>query len=236
MRDTDLKPTGVCHTCGGYGRIGGCPKCGLTPRDRPTVKALTLEIPVDTIPVTYQGKSWERPKSTEEIPLKFKDFDDKLEKVWKEFLAGRLPRFSMFIAAPPKYGKHGFAYACMQTSIAQSFSVAPLLSTSDWRRLYKVSQMNPFYKLYDKYKWDDLIAKDVVFLVVDHSDDRYDVMLLLKDILDTRAAFNKPTFIISDYKLEALVPKWGEETYTMIHNSDPSRDFNRYPVIIQRFD
>ena len=225
----------VCHVCGGLGKEGGCPKCGLTPRARAAVKTMHLDVPVDVIPVTYQGKLWSH-VTEEGASLVFKDFDEKLERVSQEFLAGRVPKFSMFIGAPAKYGKHAFAYSCMQTALVQSFSVAPLFTTSDWRRLYRVSQMNPFYKMYDKYKWDDLIAKDVVFLSVDHSDDRYDVIGLLKDILDTRATFGRPTFILSDYKLVELVPQWGKESYNSIYNPDPSRDFYRYPVIIHRFE
>lgn len=224
----------VCHTCGGLGKEGGCPKCGLTPRQSITVKTMHLGVPLDIIPAAYQGKLWTH-ETEEGALLVFKEFDQKLDKVYAEFLAGRVPKFSMFIAAPPKYGKRAFAFSCMQTALVQSFSVAPLLSTSDWRRLYRVSQMNPFYKLYDKYKWDDLVSRDVVFISVDHSDDRYDVVGLLKDVLDTRSSFGKATFILSDFRLEELVPKWGSQSYSVIYNPDPGRDYMRYPVIIHRF-
>ena len=225
----------VCHTCGGYGKDGGCPKCGLTPRSSVTVKSISLDLPLDVIPEVYKGKLWEH-ETEPNAPLTFVDFDKKLERVHSEFLNARVPKFSMFISAPPKYGKRAFAFACMQTALVQSFSVAPLFTTSDWRRLYRVSQMNPFYKLYDKYKWDDLVARDVVFLSVDYSDDRFDVVGLLKDILDTRSTFSKPTFILSDYKLEELVPRWGDASYNAIYNPDEKRDYIRYPVIIQRFN
>lgn len=229
------KVVGICHTCGGYGKEGGCPKCGLTPRKTATIKSMNLEVPLDLIPAAYKGKLWEH-QTEEGAPLVYRDFDQKLDRVHLEFLNARVPAFSMFIAAPAKYGKRAFAYACMQTALVQSYSVAPLFTTSDWRRLYRVSQMNPFYKLYDKYKWDDLVSRDVVFLSVDHSDDRFDVIGLLKDILDTRSTFSKPTFILSDYKLEELVPRWGDASYNAIYNPDEKRDYMRYPVIIQRFN
>lgn len=226
----------ICHTCGGLGKAGGCPKCGLTPRGQVVAKTMQLDIPADIIPVTYQGKLWEKPIATEQVIMKFRDFDDKLEKVLQEFLAGRIPKFSMFIASPAKGNKHSFAYSCMQTALVQRYSVAPMLSTSDWRRLYRVSQVNPFYKLYDHYKWDDLISMDVVFLSVDHSEDRYDVISLLKDVLDTRANFNRPTFVISDFRLTELVPQWNQQSYGIIYNPNPQRDFFRYPVVLQRFE
>lgn len=225
----------ICHTCGGLGKEGGCPKCGLTPRKAVTVKTMNLSVPVEVIPAPYQGKLWERAANPTDI-LVFRDFDTKLGRIYNEFLNARLPKFSLFFSAPAKYGKHDFAYACMQSALVQNYTVAPLLSSSDWRRLYRVSQMNPFYKLYDKYKWDDLVSRDVVFLSVDHSDDRFDVISLLKDILDTRAGFSKPTFILSDFKIEDLIPKWGDAAYNSIYNPDDKRNFLRYPVILQRFE
>lgn len=223
-----------CHYCNDEGKEGGCPRCGLTPRKSVGLKMLNLEVPTEIIPIPYQGHLWEKPEDSDR-PLKFQQFDDTLEQVYTKFLKGQIPQFSMFIAAPPKSGKNSFAYSCMQTALAQKFTVAPLLSTSDWRRLYKVSQMNPFYKLYGKYQWDTLISVDVIFIFVDHSDDHNDDIPLLKSILDARAAFGLSTFIISDYKLNDLVPKWNKDVYTMIYNPATPRDYLRYPVVVHRF-
>ena len=225
---------GRCHRCNNEGLEGGCPRCGRTPRSVITTSVLNLEVPTDIIPSVYQGNMWERPVGSD-IPLHFKQFDDALEKVYNYFLSGRVPGFSLFIGAPPKSDKNKFAYSCMQTALAQRFSVAPLLSTSDWRRLQKVSQINPFYKLYGKYQWDKLISLDVVFMFVDHSDERFDEIPLLKSVLDARAAFSLPTFIISDYKLNDLVPKFDQEAYSIIYNGSDKRDMLRYPVVIHRF-
>lgn len=224
-----------CHLCNNEGKPGGCPRCGLTPRSAVSVKVMNLTPSVDIIPIAYQGVMWEKPV-VDKQPLQFKQYDDSLEQIYNQFLGGRIPQFSVFMAAPPKTGKNLFAYSCMQTALAQKFSVAPLLSTSDWRRLYRISQMNPFYKLYGKYQWDGLISKDVVFLFVDHSDDRNDDIPLLKNILDSRAVFGLSTFIISDYRLNDLVPKWNSEVYTMIYNANEKRDYRRYPVILHRFE
>ena len=226
---------GVCHVCGDLGKDGGCSRCGLTPRAHVSVKSVQLDMPVDLIPISYQGKIWEKPVATKDTPLRFAEFDSKLERVLKEFLAGRIPPFSMFIGAPAKYGKHSFAYSCLQTAAVQRYTIAPLFSVSDWRRLYRVSQMNPFYKLYETYTWDNLITRDVVFMYVDHSEERYDCLSMMRDILDTRAGFGKPTFIVSDFNLTDLVPRWGDTSYTDIYNPDPSRDMRRYPVVLNRF-
>lgn len=223
-----------CHRCNNEGTKEGCPRCGRTLRSAVAVKTLNLEIPTDLIPQPYQGIVWEKP-NPEGLPLHIQEFDRSLEKVYNYFLSGRIPSFSLFLGAPPKSDKNKFAYCCMQTSLAQRFSVAPLLSTSDWRRLQKISQMNPFYKLYGKYQWDTLISLDVVFMFVDHSDERFDEIPLMKSVLDSRAAFGLPTFIISDYKLTDLVPRYDKETYSAIYNPSDQRDYLRYPVIIHRF-
>lgn len=225
---------GRCHKCNNEGMEGGCPRCGRTPRSVVAHATLNLELPADIIPSSYQGMVWEKPVA-DDLPLHLRQFDDALERVYNMFLSGKIPKFSMFIGAPPKSDKNKFAYCCMQTAFAQKFSVAPLLSTADWRRLQKVSQINPFYKLYGKYQWDTLISLDVVFMFVDHSDERFDEIPLMKSVLDTRAAFELPTFIISDYQLNELVPRYDKESYLAIHNPADKRDYFRYPVVIHRF-
>ena len=224
-----------CHLCNDQGKEGGCSRCGLTPRKSVAVNLHVTPLPADVIPIAYQGKVWSKSNNTD-IPANFKQFDDLLERVYNIFLTGQLPRFSMFIAAPPKSGKNMFAYSCMQTAYAQKFKVAPLLSTADWRRLHAVSQTNPFYKLYGQYQWDRLVMLDVVFMFVTHTEEHHNDIPLIKNILDTRATFNLPTFIISDYLLTELIPKWNSEQYSMIFNPDEQRDYLRYPVIAHRFE
>lgn len=224
-----------CHKCNNEGLEGGCPKCGRTPRKVAGQQALVFDVPTDIIPVPYQGKLWECPDPAG-VSVVCRQVDEGMEKVHNKFLKGEIPAFSMFIAAPPKSGKNLFAFSCMQTALMHKFSVAPYLSTGDWQRLHKVSQMNPFYKLYGKYTWDKLIACDVVFLYVDYSDERKSSIPLMKSIMDARAAFDKPTFILSDYRLQDLVCAWKREEYTMIYNPDPNRDCLRYPVLLHRFD
>lgn len=223
----------VCHACGNFGIEGGCPRCGKTPKTVAGAKILTLNAPVEFIPVHYQGKLWEPPAN--DVTQASLTFYGSLSRVHDEFLKGNVPAFSMYVSSNAKGGKHEFAYSCMQTAMAQGFSATPLLSASDWRRLYRVSITNPYYKLYDQFTWDDLIRRDVAFMFIDHSDERFDVISLLKDVMDSRAAFGKPTFIISDYKLNTLNKRWGTSTYGMIYNPDPSRDTLRFPVVLHYF-
>lgn len=220
-----------CHTCGNNGKDGGCPECGRTTTTLRLDK-IDLPLPVSVIPVKYQGQIWTpaRQENAEVTPI-----DQRMQKVLELFQSNKLPTFSLFIGRPAKNNKHFFAYSCMQTAIMAGYSVAPLLSSSDWRRLYKCSQMNPMYKLYGEYRWDELVRKDVMFLYIDHSDDKYTVISLLKDLMDTRANFNLSTIVISDYELASLVPAWKSEEYALIYNPDPQRDLLRYPAVLQSF-
>lgn len=227
-----------CHFCGDEGKEGGCPKCGLTIRKVTHGKVLALKVATDLIPTAYQGVTWERPVAPagQEFPMVFRHVDEAMEKVYNTYLKGELPSYSLFLSAPPKSGKNVFAFACMQTAVARGYNVAPLLSTTDWRRLHKVSQVNPLYKLYGKYQWDTLILSDVLFLYVDHTDDHNDDIPLLKSIYDTRASFGMPTVVLSDYRLNDIVPRWNSDLYGTIYNSNPKRDYLRYPVVLHRFE
>lgn len=222
-----------CHMCNDQGKEGGCPRCGMFPRQALALKTVSSVQSTEIVPVTYQGKLWSKPEGVTE--LSFQEFDNTLEKVHNFFLSGRLPTFSMFIAAPAKYGKVAYGFSCMQTAAAQGYSVAPMMSTSEWRRLYKTSQVNPFFKMYEKYTWDTLIRVEVVFITVDHGDERYDDIILLKDILDTRGRMGLPTFILSDFKLTELTPRWKSEAYSLIYNLDKKCDRYRYPIVLHRF-
>ena len=83
-----------CHFCNNEGKEGGCPRCGLTPRSSNTVKLLNLEVPTELIPTVYQGVVWEKPEGSD-IPLRLQQYDNALEKVYNQFLSGRIPAFSM---------------------------------------------------------------------------------------------------------------------------------------------
>lgn len=218
----------ACRQCDGKGLDGGCPRCGLTPRTVISGRLIPAVEDNDIIPEYYKGKIWTKPNGSQLV------FDDNLDKVHNLFLKGELPKFSMFISAPPKSGKMLYAYSCMQAALVQKFKVAPLLTASDWRRVYRVSQMQPLFKLYRKYRWDDLIIKDVVFIVIDDSEDRFDIISMLKTIYDSRATFNLPTFVISDYKVTELVSKFDSNDYNKIYNPSQERDYYRYPVIMNR--
>lgn len=224
-----------CTKCYDKGKPGGCPKCG---KDSSKSKEnITFFKEVDTliIPTRYKGISWTKPDSAENNL--FSNFDNDLEKIHKKFMAGKSIKFSLFIAAPQNYDKLTFAYSCMQASLMHKKVVAPLLSTSDIRRLMRVSQISPFFKLYQSWTYDAVMSADILFVTVTHIDDnRNNDIMLLHELYDTRARLDLPTFVISDYALESLVPKWESKIYSVLIGDGKNVDYLRYPRILQRFN
>lgn len=222
----------ICRVCNDKGKEGGCPRCGKVIGNCALELNLMDTIPTDIIPLHYQGKFWVKPESHTE---REKQFDTTLNKVHEKFMRGEFPTYSMFIGAPPNIDKFIFAYSCLQLAQSNGRSIAPILMTGDWRRLYRTSQQNPTYKLFNKWDWNSLITKEILFTSVDSSEDRFDIIGLLKLLYDTRALQGLPTFVISDFELTTLVPKYRSEDYLKIYNSDNKRDYYRYPVVVQRF-
>lgn len=224
-----------CHTCNGRGLPGdGCPECGAKVNQTIDLRSTSFVINTDIIPSFYQGKTWEKPSYDGTETDLVKEIDDRVAAVQDKFLSGEKPSFSLFISCNEDYGKFIFAYSCMQAALLSGYTVAPLLSTADWKRIHKQSQINPGLKLYGNLRWDELVRRDVVFIYVDHSDDRLSDIWLLKTVLDSRATMGLGTYIISDYHLPTLSSRYNSKEYKALLSSAQKKDLNRFPIIIQR--
>ena len=219
-----------CPKCYDLGLPGGCPRCG---KDRKEIKHLDLSKTEtiqnsNIIPSAYKGKVWSYQEHSR--------FFDNLEKIHKSCCSKEGLHFSLYIASNNSLDKMLFAYSCMQGLLLHNKSVSPLLSTSDLRRLMKVSQINPFFKLFGVWQYDSLMNLDVLFVTVSHLEEtRYTDIATLREVLDCRARFGLPTVFLSDYPLESLVPKWDSRQYLTVYNTNPDRDYIRFPVILQEF-
>ncbi len=224
-----------CTRCYDLGTPDGCPKCGKLSSSNKNKIVFSSDIDNSIIPTKYQGVVWTRP---DEVKNKlFYDFDSDLDKIHKKFLSGANLKLSLFIAAPQKYDKLTFAYSCMQAGLMNKFRVAPLLSTSDIRRLMCISQISPFFKLYKSWTYDLVMSADILFVTITHIDNnRHDDIMLLHELYDTRARLDLPTIVISDYTLESMVPKWDSKIYSVLVDIGKNADLLRYPRILQRFD
>ncbi len=224
-----------CTRCYDKGKLGGCPKCGKDSTESQEQIIFSKEVDTILIPTKYKGVSWTKPEKAENNL--FSNFDNDLEKIHKKFMVGKPIKFSLFLAAPQNYDKLTFAYSCMQASLMHKKVVAPLLSTSDIRRLMRISQISPFFKLYQSWTYDAVMSADILFVTVTHIDDnRNNDIMLLHELYDTRARLDLPTIVISDYALESLVPKWESKIYSVLIGDGKNVDLLRYPRILQRFN
>ena len=101
----------------------------------------------------------------------------------------------------------------------------------------RISQISPFFKLYQSWTYDAVMSADILFVTVTHIDDnRNNDIMLLHELYDTRARLDLPTIVISDYALESLVPKWESKIYSVLIGDGKNVDLLRYPRILQRFN
>lgn len=234
-----------CYKCGNRGKEGGCPNCGKTPAQA----VLDITIPGETIAKTKRYKEilipeyylttiwskeafWKNHASqrTETALIRF---IDQLEKVLQIFEAGTVPAKSAFIIAPNGYSKCIFAYTCMKLALNRGFTVAPLIDTTDLKRLFVSSTTKNDYRLYHNISMDDYILSDVVFITVVKSHMRYDAYLTVQDLIEKRLRFNKPTFIISEHSLEEISQWDAAKNYKNYLKATEGDNQLKYPVVLQ---
>lgn len=235
-----------CYTCGGNGMADGCPECekvegklnlGKIP-EATAGKIITRSRTLD-IPEEYVGSEWsieEFVRSKHGIDLeknfKLKKFLHDLRDLHDDFANGLLPAKGAFIIAPGTYGKERFAYSCMQHAIKNGFRVAPLLGTSEVKRLLVLSSENVHYKLHKKIDYDDYITSDVVFISVTNTDYYRGTFMVIEELLAQRSRMGLPTYIISRRTIEEI-SEW-DKTGDFRKLSTPWRTDNlkKYPKII----
>lgn len=224
-----------CTRCFDEGKPGGCPKCGLN-SDVMTRKQSTEVTPKvqmsELIPSSYKGLCWHRNEDEKSIAVK--NVEKAMDSIYLSCAKGRVPSFSAFICGPMRLNKELFVYSCMQELIVRDFKVAPFLSTIEMRRIIRNSQYNPRYRFLNVWTYDDIMTSDILFITITHlTEDRHSDISLLQEVLDTRSRLDKPTFFVSDYKLESLVSRYQTKEYLAIFNTNANRDKLKYPYIVQ---
>ena len=234
----------ACYVCGDYGIDGGCSKCGKdsnTPIDLGTVKRVDnfiTKCEYSLIPQEYIGIEWKREfleADHEELSSNgnFRVFLDKLNKFHESFKVGSPINKSVFIVAPPRFGKERLAFSCMQMALNKGMKVAPYLDTLDLKRLIILGGENPSYKLYGRIDYDKYITSDVLFVSVTHTKYLKEAYGVLVELCTKRSRLGKPTYMISEYTIEELTSntnkyvsnKWKDVSSLNINEL-------KYPVII----
>lgn len=252
---------GYCFTCGGEGLMDKvCPECGheakisslnLSNRDDTEIVLQKFSdeyakgMPI--IPTKYQGILWNKNimerDHADKLPEKFGSIEkkndrnfvmflDQLEKINYLFATGSVPGKSAIIIAPAGFSKETFAYSCMQRALDNDYSVAPLLDTTEVKRLLILASEKVDYKLYNSIKYDDYITSDVMFITVTHMYSRYESFSTIEEILNRRSRLGLSTFIISRYPLDDLY-RWDKTDSLYAMKNSKSKDLQKLPAIIQ---
>ena len=168
----------ACLDCGDYGKPGeeGCPRCHKrsdTPIALDTVQNVDRFIDkceYSLVPQQYIGIEWNRSfLESEHDELSnnknFNRFLDSCTKFHESFKNGNPMNKSVYIFAPPRFGKEKLAFSCMQLSLNNGLTVAPYLDTLDLKRLIILGGENPSYRLYGRIDYDKYVVSDVLFCV-----------------------------------------------------------------------
>ncbi|WP_304427984.1 hypothetical protein [uncultured Clostridium sp.] len=206
-----------CFTCGGYGfRDKECPECNkiagnldVFNNDERAIQYFVNKTDFLEIPKQYTGIQWHKDYIKSdckhlEKDVAFQRFITQIEKFHNIFGEGRIPGRSVLICGSQGMSKQTLAYSCMQLAIQYGFKVAPLLDTTELKRLLIISTENPRYKYCGKIDVDNYITSDVLFVTVAKSSHCKEAYLVLQDIMDKRTRKGLPTFVISRYSLQEM--------------------------------
>lgn len=237
----------ICFTCGGNPgpefKETGCPECGAKYKINSLDvikedKKLYDKAKKIVIPDYYLGKIFTKEQLIKEYPEQanknlFKRYVNNLTKVQDQIAKGVLPKVSGIIIADPKFGKVTWAYSCMQLALANGFTVAPLISTQEVKRLFMMSIKYPNYKLYGEFSFDSYVNSDIMFVTVSKNllhEVAYEDM---SELLDIRSRRNLPTFFISRFDINQITSKDFNEYFKKSLDYDGTNNGLKYPAIVQ---
>lgn len=187
---------------------GGCPKCGKECGTRQVVQDVTPEVIQHmAIPEQYKDAYWNEEiiRADYEGLLQnyaFTSYVAKLSRVYDIFSKGGIPKQSLIVMAPRRFGKVTWAYSCMKQSVMHGYSVAPLLDNTQYLRLNVLCSERPNSRYIKKlgYQIEDVDFADVVFITVDKCN-WAGAFRTLDALIDKRTRMGKPTFVISRFSL-----------------------------------
>lgn len=239
----------MCFTCGGnYNKDfvdKPCPECGRQYNIMNVdslVKAtefteISNKVTDMIIPKNYQGVVWSKElllKYNSELKsdMNFMKYVEQLGKIHSIFQKGLVPSKSAIIVGSPATSKVTWAYSCMQYAIKNNYTVAPLLSTTEATRLFRLSGDNPKYKLYNMFEFDEYVMSDVLFLTVSKTEARFTSYSIIMELIDTRSRKGLPTFIISRYD-RLQMSKWGGvDEFKYIKDERGTENDLKYPAYL----
>lgn len=225
-----------CPICRNKGLLDGCPECGkeLNIFNSPERKIDFSESKV-FIPEYYVNRIWNMEQALTTLPDDnsmnyYKNFYHKLNYLLNGIQQGKTLHNSAIVSAPANYSKSVWVYSCIQSLIVQNKKVVPLISTSEYQRLYNMD----VYKPYNNYKYQDFTIEeyntaDILFVEIpDDEAYMYAYETVLK-IINIRARFDKPTVFITNVPISKLIAK--DYSGTLIRYINEGSDGNPYKYL-----
>lgn len=240
-----MKEEFECLICRDLGRTGGCPSCG---KEKPLienekVKSINLsKLSNLGISKHFHESRWNQSilfndRSDYYGNEKFIDYCNKLTDCYNILKDGKMIRMSALVSAPPAFGKTTWANSCILEAYENGFKVAPIIDTSQLRRMITINSEKPKApNNYMGYTYSDYIESDLMFLLVTRGPEYVFAYETICNVLDLRSRMSKPTIILSDRSIRELCI-YDKNLYlkTLLHggtNVDPFR----YAISIEMFN
>jgi len=241
-----------CIECGGQGLEGEpCPDCGkqkgtmaLTSMTGNQLQSFVSRATYLGVPEHYIGIEWTpetfwRTKPADASKdLNLVKYIKNLEKVHDVFANKMVYGESLIILAPSTFSKVTFAYSCMQLAMAAGHDVAPLLDTTEAKRLMVLASENPNYKLYHRkgsagLDYDSWLMSTVMFITVTKTEYNKEASLIMRELLDRRSRKGLSTFFLTEFGMDVLTAKDTSNAFAR-HSSLERGTFDKrkYPSMI----
>ena len=235
----------TCATCGGIGMNlaadTACPECHY---ERGQVISLTKQDIVELVPVlgelhvprNYIGTCWSsdifwaghgdlRGNKLVELVI------SQMEKIHSLFASGDLLNRSLLLLAPAQYGKMTFGFSCMQYAVKSGYSVAPLLDTSEIKRLLVLSSEQPTQRAVS-IDYESYISADLCIFTVQKNEYRRNAYSTILDLLDKRSRRGLSTIGLSRYSMAEL-SRWDRSgDFMRLSVPTPEENLLKIPAIL----
>lgn len=219
----------------------GCPKCSKSTAQRPAVSTVS-EALIESIavPEQYKDSHWNEKIIREDYlglaeSPGFNSYLQKLSRVHEIFAGGDIPRQSLIVMAPRRFGKITWAYACMRQALDHGYTVSPLLDNTQYLRLNVLCSERPNSRYIKKlgYQIEDIDFADVVFITVDKANWACSFRTI-DALIDKRSRLGKPTFVISRFSMVEMTRSDSfDNAATGIVDITRRNNIVRYPSIIE---
>ena len=228
-----------CLLCRDNGKIGGCPKCGkhLNLKGNNEIKVTNKEINKLCIPKNYVNSKWnslilKQDYNDYSEDSKFKNYVQQLDACINIFKKGELPKISALISSPIGYGKTTWAYNCMIEAMRHNYTVAPLIATTQMRRMMITASERPdWYNSYSDYSYMEYLTADTLFVYIPTEYAfAYETIV---DLVNTRSRLEKPTFFLSNYTIRELISHDKKSMLLKLLNGGSNVDPLKYLISIE---